>query len=630
MTSGLVACPGAGVLAVALFVGSPVVEGREADAKERFVSALRASRVAYETAIDSADDAYQLKVGRLGAVSATLTEEGRRTLLEGPAAEARRSRDALLESTNADYVRRLREVAGDYAPAATVSGAVEATIGVLRTELEVYRAVAVVADQAMADAASSFDSATAVDAVRDGDADSLERAARRARASYEEAVRAYEVAVANKPQQTRPRKTGGENFGRFLEGLNSLAQGDRAAAERAAREAGQAREAALSDAEASNRAARAEYELAVGAAREVRDAAYSAYRASAATAQKARSDADQAVASRDRTATDYEAARSASRTAFVELLRVTRIHQWAELREVERALMAGALSAVAGLDAEALSRITERTARQAIESALAGGFDQPRRAALEHLEALGLELTNSTEVLTERGAALEAAKRENAALTREANSAFETAQNSYSRALESIDDSLVDHLIRAGTGIKGMKKRHEIVRTASEEHMRAEAAARQARTAGLTQALPGLVVSEPGYPVFYSYVGALDGHSQADSLERYKAARALADRQYSSRVVASWTRDTASLERQYRDALADRDAARDALEEAPDAFRHALAPPSGSTGDVGPLSTKARARYRLLEAEVREGLRALAAGVENTDSQSQARQPLLE
>ncbi len=630
MTSGLVACPGAGVLAVALFVGSPVVEGREADARERFVSALRASRVAYETAIDSADDAYQLKVGRLGAVSATLTEEGRRTLLEGPVAEARRSRDALLESTNADYVRRLREVAGDYAPAATVSGAVEATIGVLRTELEVYRAVAVVADQAMADAASSFDSATAVDAVRDGDADSLERAARRARASYEEAVRAYEVAVANKPQQTRPRKTGGENFGRFLEGLNSLAQGDRAAAERAAREAGQAREAALSDAEASNRAARAEYELAVGAAREVRDAAYSAYRASAATAQKARSDADQAVASRDRTATDYEAARSASRTAFVELLRVTRIYQWAELREVERALMAGALSAVAGLDAEALSRITERTARQAIESALAGGFDQPRRAALEHLEALGLELTNSTEVLTERGAALEAAKRENAALTREANSAFETAQNSYSRALESIDDSLVDHLIRAGTGIKGMKKRHEIVRTASEEHMRAEAAARQARTAGLTQALPGLVVSEPGYPVFYSYVGALDGHSQADSLERYKAARALADRQYSSRVVASWTRDTASLERQYRDALADRDAARDALEEAPDAFRHALAPPSGSTGDVGPLSTKARARYRLLEAEVREGLRALAAGVENTDSQSQARQPLLE
>lgn len=203
--------------------------------------------------------------------------------------------------------------------------------------------------------------------------------------------------MARGPLRLEPRKTAGESVGRFLEGLNSLAAGDRAGAERATADIGRTRQAALAEAEDANQTAKAEYDSMVAAARlELLDAARLAYRAADAAARNVRGDASEATARRERTSRDYEESLTASWFTFVDLVEVTRVFGSAELREVERAAMAGALSAVAQVSQERAGDIALQAASRAVDSAFEEGYGERRKAAVQKLHGLQTALNGAT------------------------------------------------------------------------------------------------------------------------------------------------------------------------------------------------------------------------------------------
>ena len=567
----------------------------------------------WEATVERVEAAYGQRLAALEAASAALTQEARRRLAAGPLAEAREIREAALGTASADQIRRMEEAVKDYGPSEEIYGAVNEAVAVLRSELEVYRAVVDVADRTADEAKARFETAAGVDTGRTSLAEVLEEEAAKARTVYEEAERVYESAVANRPQPVEPRKTGGENLGRFLEGLSSLAQGDEAAAERSASEIGRVREAALADAEAANRAAQAEYAGAVAAAGQARDTAFTAYQVASNEAARARAVATQTRAIRESDSEEYRTALTASRTAFVDLAKVTRIYQATELREVKRALLAGALSAAARLEERALSRVTREEARRAVESALRGGYGEARRAALKRLDVLQAAFDAAAETLDGTSRALEAAENANDALAVGAASALEATDETYLRALASADHSLVDALVSAARTWdtkKGRRKRSDIVETATAEHRRAEQVAREVRSRALARALPGLADPAASQLAVESYVYAGDSAEHlAEALGRYKSARSSADQRYRSQVVEAWKKDTTKLVRRHRDALAARDAALAALEHGPDALRELLDPPVSSAS--GTFDERAIRGYQLLEAEVRAGMLGL-------------------
>ena len=536
----------------------------------------------------------------LEAASAGLTADARDRLRTGPLADARRSRDAAVGAARAAYLRRVEEAVRGYGPAGPVFDSVKETLRALHTELMAYEVVLEAAEVAAADAGTAADAAgraAAVNAVGFGD---LEARAESAKAAFERAERAYEQAVGRRPGRIEPRKTGGENFGRFLEGLNSLAAGDEEGAERLAEEMGRARAAALSEAEAANAAAGSAYATAVARARAARDAARAAYRTASAAAQRAAADAVNARAERESASEDYEAAFAARRASFVSAARVTRVYEAVEMEEVERALIAGALSAIGELEAETLARITTDAALQAVEAALRA-YAEPRLAYLRPLENLEVEHSAAAEGARTARVALETAQVNNERRVAGAINILERIESSYLRSVNFADRALENVLVSSFRRTKPLDRKGVAMRTdAAAAHERAMEAARLSRRQAVARSFPGLNVRDSQYPEL-SAMGSGWSSGVVSSVSRYKRNRSAADTRYREAILAALSTNTARLAAKARSTAAARDAARGAYDAA-------IATAQAATA----FDEKARARLRTLEADVHLGI--VAAG----------------
>ena len=520
--------------------------------------------------------------------------------MAGPLADARRSRDAAVEDARTVFSGRVEEAIQAYGPAATVYDAARETLRALRTEFEVYRIVLEAADIAAADAETAISAAVRNGTGRSRDLAELQARADTARASYEDADRAYEEAVRARPKRVEPRKTGSENFGRFLDSLNSLAAGDRAGAERSAEEMGRAREAALRDAEAANAAAKAAYDDAVAAAGETRDAAYAAYRSAAGAVQRAAAEAAGARADRERAAESYETALAARRAAFVNASRVTRVFEAEEVDEVERVVMAGALAAIAELETASLAGITKGEALVAIELAL-GAYADPGLAALRPLD--GLEAARAAAAEAARAALmdLETAEARNEERADQAREVIRRVMSTYVSAVDAADNALDDALVASFRRTRpGDRKGVEMRTAAASAYRRAFESALASRRQAIVQAFPNVKVRAPGHPALPSLESAWSTRVVA-SVTEYRKQRAATDGSYGGAIVVALTTDTGALAADARSAAAARDAARAAYDEAFAVARAAIA-----------FDERARARLPALEADVRSGV--VAAG----------------
>ena len=587
--------------------GTEVPDGAvEPDAKAVFVSTLEAARAERAAAVKVARADYDRMSAALEAASAGLTPDARQRIVSGPLADARRDRDAALVAAEALHIQRVGAAVTAYGPAKTVYDSVVETIRVEGTKLTVFQVVMEVADSAASGAESAAGASARANVGRTRDHASLEANAERAKASYERAAEAYQETAGRRPKRIEPRKTGGENFGRFLDGLNSLAQGDRAAAERKAAEAGRARQAALDDAEAANARARAKHNAEVAEAREQRDAARSAYRAAAAAARGAAASAADAGTAREDAAETYSTTVAARRASFVNAAKVTRVYDALELEGLERSLRSGAFAAVAELEPEALAAITRDGALRALEGALAA-YAEPRSAALSRLDRLEAEHAAASEDARLARVALESAESEEEGRIAAARNVLGGIQTTYLRAVRSADDALENVIVSTFRAKRPHNRRNVEERTgAAATHERAMEAARRTRAQSVARAYPSVFFSlrQRQYPVLTGLQsGSLGG--VVSGVSRYKRARSISDSRYVEDTLAAlrtrYSEGRGKLEADARSAARAQDRARNARDAA---F-------SESQAATTVFDDRVRARLRVLEADVRRAIGAL-------------------
>ena len=575
----------------------------EPDARAVFVATLDLARADRDAAVTAARADYDRMSVALEAASADLTPGARQRIVTGPLADARRGRDAAIVAAEARYHQDVEAAVTAYGPATAVYEAVVETVRMLETELAVYQVVMEAADAALASAESAASAAARMDTGLARDHASLEARAESARTSYERAEQAYRARLGRRPKRVEPRKTAGDNFGRFLEGLNSLAQGDRAAAERKAAEAGRARRDALDDAEAANALAVAEYDAAVAEAREHRDAARGAYQAAAAAVRRAAASAAEAATARGDSAETYDTSAAARRASFMNAAEATRAYDALELEGLERALRSGAFSAMAELAPEALATITSDGALRALEGALAV-YAEPRSAALTRLDRLEAEHAGASEHARLALAALETAESEIERRVAAVRGNLRRIEEAYLRAVRSADDAL-ERVIVSSFRAKWPHNRRNVEErlAAAATHERAMEAARRVRAQSVTRAYPSVTIRQRQYPVLAGMQsGSRDG--VVSGVSRYKRARSGLDSRYVEDALTtlrtSYSEGQGQLEADARLAIRARDAARRARDAA---FLESQA--------TTLFDDRVRARQRVLEADVRRELVAL-------------------
>lgn len=594
----------------------------EHDAKAGFLTAVESARAAHETRLEAAHRQHDRVADALESASAGLTSETRARLREDALGDARRSRDVALDAARTAYSRQVEEAVRGYPAAAVVHGAAREVVEELRAEFEVYKAVLGAAESAVRHADGVAAAAARMDAGRAGNLAELQSRAQAAEAAYKRANSVYEEAVGSGPEHVEARSTAGENFGRFVEGFSSLLAGDQAGAERAAEEARRAREAAALDAVAANAAAEDSWQDAVDRAREARDAAQAAYREATSAASRAAASAAGARAERANSSENQEVALAAQRSAFVDAFRVTRVHDAAELNEVARTLIAGALSAVGELETEALSRLTRHTARDAISAAIFT-YSEPKLAVLASLQRVEAEYLAESEAARSAVVALEIVKARNERKVVEATGVLRGIESAYTRAMQVADGALDDGLVSAFKRTRA-RRAAAIGSAAISEYERSFAAARLSRSRAVQQAFPDLRASETKYPSLVTpgvaawkldwgdlsvnrkghWVRAPVGRFVVALVERYRNARSDADARHREAILDALTYDTANLVTEARRAVGARDSAHEAYDAALEAAQAGTAFREGD-----------RARVRVLAADVHAGLVAAAKAV---------------
>ncbi len=598
-----------------------VTESAENVDKSGFLSAVEAALSTRDRALGAAQDDFSRIATTLEAAAARVGADAAGRLRDGALARARGSLMNAVEAAEVEWVRRVDEAVRIYEPAGIVWNAVKESTAALRTELEVFRAVLESTDFVAKDSAALANAVSRVAAGEARDVAALDAKAATAKAKYDAADRAYREAVARRPEKIEASRFGGERFAAFVDGLGARLRGDAAAAaaaDRAGEEAFEARLDAIAEAEAANDVAERQYEATVAAARARRDAAASTYRDAAAAVSRASRGVAAATAERESASRDHEAALAARRVAFVDIAKTVRVYGALELREVEAALTAGALSAIGELETAALKRVTADSARQAIEAGLDAYGRARRTALLSHEKALKVKYSDAmAEALNAEGA-LEAAQAKNDARVADVSPILDRIQRgTYARDVAAADRALEDALVEAlglapvtyDSGTFASDRARDLVRQAGKKHGRAILAARASRSRALAEAFPELEVEALGSrfpPVLVDpddLPGWLDGGADRvlRELGGYKRYRSFSE--FEAAVLTSLKTDNTRLAAHARDSQVAAEVARVALDTAVGADESLVAFDQQAVGRLG-----------VLEADVRAGILAASQG----------------
>ena len=571
------------------------------DAQRVFVAALGAARSNRARDVADAQARYDRTVATLEAASAALTADARKSIEEGPLADARQAHHDALKAAERRFEGAVTEAVEAYGgPAVMVfSAALEATAAV-RMEYELYAAVIGAAEAALA---SEMENSRAARTGGQG----AEAGFKAAEASLAEARRAYNAGVLdrNAVRRTEPAEPEPDYAGNFLGGLAaglSEAVGDY---EGASTIRGQLdREAS---ARQSNHATSvdqftsrlADAEEAMKAAGDVLNAATRRFNAASArirSTREAGSSADSA----------YYAAYQARTAAGIDAARLTRVHSIDELEAVTESVRDWALSAIEEISRPTLASLTQPMAARALEAAVAE-YAQPRTAAIEAaLDEIEADYRNSLE---------SADRRYNEALA-DASSVVDKFKRSlvahnpdYKRAVETADKKLEDALVRfysRGPDGRDSPSVEAARQRAESDHRRALDAALTDRRDRLRRDVPRLasVLSSSGTRCYQAPDQGIYGGPYRSSqrvvgaMRTYKANRERADARFGDCVGHAHMRSVGAS------ANAALKASRERAEAARESARSVVI-----TRVIGADRDQAE-RLRALEAAIPAGLRA--------------------
>ena len=511
-------------------VGAASVEAPEpVDAREAFVATLDSARSDRVGAIADAQATFDRTVATLESATASLTPSARRRIEEGPLTDARRQRDDSVRAAELEFDVAVREaVEGVGAAAVAVYAAADETILAVRSEHELYAAVVAAAEAALE---SEVEYSRATRASGQG-ADAELKAAETAVA---EARRIFEVAASerNAARRARPADPKPDYANNILGGLAaglSQAAGDY---ERASAIGGQL-DRETSDRLGEHAASVERYESRLAEAEEIVTVADEALGAAirrfnlASVRFRSTREAGSAADS------DYQTAYEARIAAGIDAARITRVHGLDELEAVTESIREGALSAIAGIEEVALAALTQATAVEVFQSAVAE-YAQPKAGAIEAaLEEIEAESRDS----------LQAAEREYDAAVASASSAVRKFKQAlaahaeeYQGAVRAADKDLEDALVRFYSRIDTRRSNSKYVyalEEAESDHEGALESAAQVRLRRSSDEVSGsrTALSEIGARCAFSWAPPVrfdEAEAVVSALRTYKANRARAD-----------------------------------------------------------------------------------------------------
>lgn len=510
------------------------------DRRASFAAAVKAAESARTAAVADARATYKRRAAALESASESLTAHGRRRIEEGPLRQAREALTRSLAAAEATFDESTAAAVGRYGGSAqAVFSEASAAIDEIRLEYEVYVAVVGAADAALRSERAGTSSAE--DSVRSATSEY-----EAARAEYLTAQRGHSSATAatTAARRTRPEDPKPDYASSVLGGLTAglaEAAGEYGRAEAIRGQLEQETSTRLGEHAASverYQARLAEAEDAEEAAATTLAAARRRYNAASARLDAARRTSESA-------GLGMGDAYEARTVAGIEAARITKVHGIDELEDVDEAIRKGAVAAIAEIETELLSGITDASAAEVFR-AVVDEYAAPRQLAID--AALGAIEEEYADALRSAESDFSQAIARVQALLPDLRESLASHYPEYQRAIRAADSALQDALVWYYR--KDSKNRERKFgstrRRAADAHESAIEAARATRRSAISRDVPGVssflaemearLYERPDRQIYGG--PRLSSESVVSAMSSYKKARARCDAQFNETANA--------------------------------------------------------------------------------------------